>query len=164
MEINYNPNCDTRTMNEMPSKSNLLKSNKDHINDVLNVTIEIVDNLIYQVLNHDEDKVSDIDGYYKAIEDTFKNNKDFEKSKWYINHNKSRHHRVKWDKDFNDITLYDLIEHFADVVAAIAARKGRPMQDEDIMKMVAEIPDFTYKLAFFNTFKSISEDIEVVND
>ena len=164
MEVNYNPNCDTRTMKKMPTKDNLLKSNKDHINDVLNIIIEMVDDLIYQVLNHDEDKVSDIDGYYKAIEDTFKNGKDFEKSKWFINHNNSRHHRVKWDKDFDDINLYDLIEHFADVTVAIAARRGQPMSSEDIMNMIVEIPDLTYKVAFFNTFKSLSENIEVIND
>lgn len=160
MKVKYNPNADTRTMEKLPTKEELFEASSYHITDVIAAMNELADKINRRSQNHDSDKLSDIDGFYRDVKDTLENDKTFTELPWYINHIKERHHRIH-DEEFSDINLIDILEYLCDIVTCQAARKGSKDM-ETVAESISKIPMNNLYMALINTAFDIMEEIKIV--
>ena len=112
--------ADTRTCDwSKVDRGTLLKSSLSHIADV-QAGINFFTSMLKKAgANHDEDKVSDIDGFHKDFATGFK------QTTWWDKHRKiTRHHLLQDDGIPEDVNLVDVIEMIVDCVMAGMARAG----------------------------------------
>jgi hypothetical protein len=112
--------ADTRTCDySTVSKETLLASSKQHIADVREAH-QFFSRLIAQaMLDHDTDKLTDIDGFHADFLTGF------QQTGWWDRHRKlNRHHLTKDDGIPADVNLIDVLDFIADCVMAGMARSG----------------------------------------
>ena len=126
IKIKRSPTADTRTCDVTKVTSEqLLKSTKNHINDVQKGMSKIMWDIFYRSNDHDYTKITEHDMFYKD----FKNN--FKTQDWYKLHKREeRHHLQSPDGVREDVDLIDVVECVVDCVMAGLARSGelRPIQ------------------------------------
>lgn len=160
IKIKYNPEADTRTMKELPSKEALKSASLSHIGDVSACIQFIINNLVKAINNHDRDKIEDIDGFYRDVKETLINHKDFTELPWYKNHKKENHHRIDSDVLWVRMTIEDVIENLIDKMTATAARRGH-LTDKEIISIIDGVNPNIFKLALYNTLTNLKGEIEI---
>ena len=151
--IQYSPTADSRTCGDpnSVSKEQLLDSSRKHIRDV-RVVCDYLCKLIKRAGDdHDHDKISDNDGFYKDYVDEFRN------PVWGKSHVKvNRHHLGEPNGEGTpaDVNLIDVLEMVVDSTVAGLARSGKVR--------VVEIPDDVLQKAVANTVLMLVGMIEVV--
>lgn len=118
--IKKSATADTRTCDYTKvSRETLLESSAQHINDVclaLGYFSELIEK---QAINHDPDKINDIDGFHRDFVTGFK------QTEWWDKHRKiNRHHLMEADGVPADVNLIDVLDMIADCVMAGMARSG----------------------------------------
>lgn len=150
--VKPSPTADTRSCDVTTvSKEQLKKSSYLHIKDVQNA-MSVFESLMYmQAIEHDLDKLSDIDSFYNDFQNNFKT------TDWWDRHRKlNRHHLSHPDGVPDDVTLVDVIEYICDCTVAGMARTG------DVYPL--EISDEVLRNAFNNTAAYLKRNIEVVKE
>jgi len=138
-------NCDFKNT----SKETLIESSKQHIEDVINGFEFLINKMREQIKNHDFDKLTDIETFYKD----FKVN--FETTEWWDNHRKiNRHHLFQSDGIPKDVNLIDVLETIVDCVMAGKARTGYVYP--------LNISNELLQKAFTNTVELMINNVEVV--
>lgn len=112
--------ADTRTSDwANVSKEQLLASTESHIADVNQGLNYFAKRLRDCAMQHDHDKISDIDGFYGDFKTGFKT------QNWYKNHVRvNRHHLTAEGGKPEDVNLVDVLEMIIDGVMAGMARSG----------------------------------------
>lgn len=118
--IKKSPTADTRTCDYATvSKAELLTSSKQHISDVRQALAFFASMLDEAAINHDPDKLTDIDGFHADFVTGFT------QTGWWDRHRKlNRHHLTKDDGIPADVNLIDVLDFIADCVMAGMARSG----------------------------------------
>ena len=149
IKIKKSPTADTRTCDwSKVTKEELLKSSEQHIDDVKNGLDYFGQMLFNTALEHDCDKIIDIDHFHSDFKTGFK------KTGWWNNHiNVNRHHIDKPDGVPGNVNLIDVLEHITDCVMAGMARSGSVYE--------LKLPDELLQKAFQNTVKLLKNEIEV---
>jgi len=149
--IKKTPNADTRTCDPSTvSKAELLRCSKLHISDVKAATDLLCDLLKERSVEHDFDKVDDIDGFYKD----FQSDDDFVSGDWYQNHIRvNRHHPTSEGGEAKDLNMIDILEMILDCTVSAMARAGEVP--------AIEIPSELLQLAVENQVKQLSSMINV---
>jgi hypothetical protein len=150
IEIKPSPTADPRTCDfKNTSKETLIESSKQHIEDVINGFEFLINKMREQIKNHDFDKLTDIETFYKD----FKVN--FETTEWWDNHRKiNRHHLFQSDGIPKDVNLIDVLETIVDCVMAGKARTGYVYP--------LNISNELLQKAFTNTVELMINNVEVV--
>jgi hypothetical protein len=153
IRIKKTPAADSRTCDvSKVSKSDVLDASRQHIVDVAKVLGFLSNKLLLAAVEHDYDKLTDIDGLYRDFQQGFQPGW----TTWWDNHRKiHRHHLDRADGIPKDVNLLDVLEFSADCIAAGMARKG------EIYPVV--LSDELLRTAFENTNKLIHSAIEVVD-
>ena len=135
IKIKKSQNADSRTAIGHVTKEELLKSSKQHINDVREAMIffrEMINDAGYK---HDYTKIDEagINDFYDSFSRGLKKeyspdgeipyNDEFKAEKWFQRHITEERHHVK-DNCPDDVNLIDLLERVADIVTAGLARSG----------------------------------------
>ena len=153
IQIQKSPNADTRTAKGEVSKDELLRSTEMHISDVQKGLAFFADKLIEAGSAHDNTKISDLDGFYKLAQASFKDD-DFRAGGWFKKHvSEERHHLTDHVPD--DVTLIDVLERISDITMAGLARSGDVYADE-------LDPEILQK-AYQNTLKLLKQQVEVAD-
>lgn len=120
IKIRKSETADTRTCDYASvSKETLLASSKQHIRDVQEAHQLFSRMLATAMLNHDTDKLNDIDGFHADFVTGFK------QTDWWDRHRKlNRHHLTQDDGVPEDVNLIDVLDFIADCVMAGMARSG----------------------------------------
>lgn len=120
--IKQSPTADTRTCDfASVSKETLLKSSRQHINDVRLALSFFGVRLATAALDHDADKITDIDGFHRDFVRGFGP----DAQTWWTRHRKlNRHHINIEDGIPEDVNLIDVLDFIADCVMAGMARSG----------------------------------------
>ncbi len=120
IRIGQSQTADTRTCDfKSVSKETLLASSKQHIEDVREALGFFMVNLDNASLDHDTDKLTDIDGFHADFVTGF------EQTGWWDRHRKlNRHHLTMADGVPDDVNLIDVLDFIADCVMAGMARSG----------------------------------------
>lgn len=152
IRIKKSPTADTRTCDfTTVSKETLLASSKQHIADVRKGLGFFVDLLIEAGVNHDTDKITDIDGFHADFVTGFKEHG------WWDRHRKlNRHHLNSDDGIPLDVNLIDVLDFLVDCVMAGKARSGT------VYSLLLR-PD-VLGLAFQNTLELLTEEVVVVEE
>lgn len=118
--IRKSPTANTRTCDYANvSKETLLESSKQHIYDVRKALDFFMERLCVAGLDHDTDKLTDIDGFHADFLTGFK------QTGWWDRHRKlNRHHLMQEDGIPDDVNLIDVLDFIADCVMAGMARSG----------------------------------------
>lgn len=118
--IKPSPTADTRTCDvSTVSQQQLLDSSKQHIGDVQRGLAFFVAQIIEAGICHDDDKITDIDGFYRDFRTKF------ERTEWWDAHRRlNRHHLTQDDGVPADVNLIDVLDFIADCVMAGMARSG----------------------------------------
>ena len=150
IEIKPSPTANSRTCDfKNTSKETLIESSKQHIEDVINGFEFLINKMREQIKNHDFDKLTDIETFYKD----FKVN--FETTEWWDNHRKiNRHHLFQSDGIPKDVNLIDVLETIVDCVMAGKARTGYVYP--------LNISNELLQKAFTNTVELMINNVEVV--
>ena len=150
IEIKPSPTADSRNCDfKNTSKETLIESSKQHIEDVINGFEFLINKMREQIKNHDFDKLTDIETFYKD----FKVN--FETTEWWDNHRKiNRHHLFQSDGIPKDVNLIDVLEMIVDCVMAGKARTGYVYP--------LNISNELLQKAFTNTVELMINNVEVV--
>jgi hypothetical protein len=120
IKIPKSATADTRTCDfANVSKDTLLASSKQHIRDVQEAH-QFFSRLIAKALmEHDTDKITDIDGFHRDFVTGFK------VTEWWDRHRQlNRHHLNVADGVREDVNLIDVLDFIADCVMAGMARSG----------------------------------------
>lgn len=126
------------------TKKQLLIETLQHIGEVKDGITFLTEILSSAADIHDEDKISDIDGFYDNLKSKF------QKRNWLDNHYKiSRHHIMQNNVD--DVNLLDVLEHIVDCLVAGYARSNKPYPPT--------LSDKILQKAFNNTVKLIEKEI-----
>ena len=151
--ISKSPTADTRSAKQKVTKAQLIKSSKQHINDVQNALNFMISFLRNAGQLHDYTKLKHIDEFYnnfKFVQDGNKGN--FKQMNWYKKlHLQERHHLT--DKCPKDVNLFDVLERIADIVTAGMARTGEVYKDELSPKILMK--------AYQNTIKLLTKNIKI---
>lgn len=132
------------------TKPALERSSRQHMDDVYTGLLFFEDLLGEAQVSHDNDKLTDIDGFHADFATGF------QQQTWYENHKRAtRHHLDKPEGVPKDVNLVDVIEHIVDFVMAGMARSGRVRP--------LELPDELLQRAFQNTVKLMKANV-VVDD
>ena len=147
--IKPSPTADTRTCDvSTVSKNTLKESSIQHIDDVKKAASLFANQLKKRCENHDFDKISDLDTFYKDFQTKF------EKHTWWDKHRKiNRHHLSEKDGIPNDVDLLDVLEYISDCVMAGMARSGKVYDlkiDTDVLEK-----------AFKNTVSLLKANVEI---
>jgi len=150
IKIKQSKTADTRTSNYKDvTKEKLIQSSIQHITDVAKGIKFFKDMLDTSALNHDRDKLSNIDGFYKDFSCNFKTDE------WLKNHYSSNRHHLNRENGVPiDVNLIDVIEMIVDCVMASIGRGGK--------KFPIDIDDKILKKAFENTVKILENNVELV--
>jgi len=150
IQISKSPTADTRTCDfANVSKETLLASSHQHIEDVRAGLNLFRTALSLAAMNHDYDKISDIDGFHRDFLTGFK------QTTWWDQHRKlNRHHLLQPDGVPADVNLIDVLDMIADCVMAGMARSGSvyPLNINPQVLMTA----------FQNTVELLKSQVEVV--
>lgn len=120
IRIEKSETADTRTCDYANvTKETLLASSKQHIRDVREAH-QLFSRLIAQaMLEHDTDKITDIDGFHADFLTGF------QRTEWWDRHRAlNRHHLTQEDGIPADVNLIDVLDFIADCVMAGMARSG----------------------------------------
>lgn len=149
IKIKKSPTADTRTCDwSKVDRPQLLESSKQHISDVHRVGVQVIKLLIEQLLEHDLDKINDIDGFLKDFHTGFKT------QDWYDRHKQiNRHHIDQPDGVRDDVNLLDVLEHVIDIATAGLARSGKVYP--------AKLSNELLQRALANTVDLVVSQIEV---
>lgn len=118
--IHPSPTADTRTCDySQVTKEQLLASSKQHIDDVRKGLEFFINVLLRAGVNHDTDKITDIDGFHADFITGFK------QTTWWDEHRRlNRHHLNSPDGVPENVNLIDVLDWIADCVMAGMARSG----------------------------------------
>lgn len=151
--VRKSPTADSRTCDVTKvSKDELMDSSRQHIDDVLQGLAFFVRQLRTAGLQHDIDKIDDIDGFYSNFVHKFEEGH----TDWWDRHRRlNRHHLSPQDGVIpDDVNLIDVLDYVTDCVMAGMARSGsvRPLtiSPEVLMR------------AFWNTAKMLEKEVQVV--
>lgn len=151
--VRKSPTADSRTCDVATvSKDQLMDSSRRHIDDVLQGLAFFVRQLRRAGLQHDIDKIEDIDGFYENFQHKFSEGH----TDWWDRHRRlNRHHLSPQDGVIpDDVNLIDVLDYVTDCVMAGMARSGsvRPLtiSPEVLMR------------AFWNTAKMLEQEVQVV--
>jgi hypothetical protein len=152
LKIKQSATADTRTCDYANvSKETLLHSSIQHIADVRRALSWFGSMLDEAATRHDEDKLTDIDGFHEDFLTGF------QQTTWWDTHRKiNRHHLLQPDGVPSDVNLIDVLDLIADCVMAGMARSGSvyPLKiDPDVLLQ-----------AFNNTVRLLTEHTEVISD
>ncbi len=120
IKIQKSATADTRTCDYASvTKEQLLKSSKQHRDDV-KLGMEFFKHRIdTATMAHDYDKITDIDGFHRDFLTGFK------RTEWWDNHRKvNRHHLLQDDGVPEDVNLVDVLDMIVDCVMAGMGRSG----------------------------------------
>lgn len=147
--IKKSPTADTRTCDfAKVSGDTLLSSSIYHIEDVRQGIELFRQKLAHAARVHDQDKLSDIDGFHRDFVTGFKEHS------WWDRHKKlNRHHLLEPDGVPEDVNLIDVLDMIADCVMAGMARSG------DVYPL--KISDDVLKRAFENTVSLLKSQVKV---
>jgi len=149
IKIKKSPTADTRTCDwTKVTKAQLLKSSKQHINDVKKGLLFLSKLLKEKGEKHDWTKISDIDSFYEDFGTGFK------RTKWWKMHQQTERHHFTTKKYIpKDINLLDVLEQIVDGVMAGLARSGKyryePIDNEILQK------------AYRNTARLLMDNVKV---
>jgi hypothetical protein len=130
------PTADTRTCDfaNTPKKV-LLDSSKQHIADVQRGLCFFINQLTEAAIVHDDDKITDIDGFHRDFVNGFK---EPEFTTWWAKHRQlNRHHLNMADGVREDVDLIDVLDYITDCVMAGMARSGSVYElklDPDVLQ------------------------------
>ena len=149
IEIRKSPTADTRTCDfANVSTQTLLESSHQHIADVREGLGFFRDLLCVAALNHDTDKITDIDGFHADFVTGFT------QTCWWDRHRKlNRHHLTQDDGIPADVNLIDVLDFIADCVMAGMARSGSVYP----LKLSPEL----LERAFQNTVEKLKAEVVV---
>lgn len=150
--------ADTRTCDYANvSRQTLLESSCQHIEDVTHGLLFFQRMLKEAAINHDRDKITDIDGFHADFLTGFK------QTGWWDKHRKlNRHHLVNQkdgtiqeDGTPEDVNLIDVLDMITDCVMAGMARGGSVWE----LKMPPEL----LVRAFNNTVELLKSNVTVLD-
>jgi hypothetical protein len=152
IEVKPSPTADTRTCDVATvSKQQLLESSVQHIADVrraLSFFGQMVDEA---ATNHDTDKITDIDGFYRDFQTKF------ERVEWWDRHRRlNRHHLTQDDGVPHNVNLIDVLDFIADCVMAGMARSGSVYPLHLSPELLSR--------AFQNTVEALKANVVLVKD
>lgn len=131
-------------------KETLYLSSVQHIEDVEKGMKFFQSMMNDSIDRHDDDKLSDIDGFYKDFITGFKN------TDWYDKHRIiNRHHLSADDGVPEDVNLIDVLEMIVDCVMAGLGRTGKVTP--------IEIKKEVLQKAFDNTVELLKNNVKVVD-
>lgn len=147
--IQQSQTADTRTCDfANVSKETLYASSTQHINDVGQALRFFKGLLNDAFINHDPDKLTDIDGFHADFVTGFKEHG------WWDRHRQlNRHHLNMADGIRDDVNLIDVLDYIADCVMAGMARSGSVYE----LKLPAEL----LERAFQNTVDLLKREVVV---
>lgn len=123
IEIQRNPNGDTRTAPKGISFDDFQNANDMHIDDVKSVMWELAKMVDNAGENHDCTKKSQERMFYRDFINTQENGADFVNGEWYQLHIKAERHHL-FSNCPDDVNLVDVLEMIADCTCAGLARSG----------------------------------------
>lgn len=149
IKIKQSKTADTRSCDYTSvSKQTLLASSLQHIDDVKKGLDFFKEMLNDSAVNHDFDKITDLDSFHSDFITGFKN------TTWYDKHRKiNRHHISSDDGVPKDINLIDVLEYITDCVMAGKARTGEVFP----LDLNVEV----LKTAFNNTVDLLKNNVTV---
>ncbi len=149
IEIQKSPTADTRTCDYTKvSKGTLYESSAQHISDVCEALNFFQSKIVEAAMNHDTDKLTDIDGFHRDFLTGFT------VTEWWDRHRKlNRHHLQQPDGCPVDVNLIDVLDFIADCVMAGMARSGSVYE----LKLGPEI----LERAFQNTVTLLKAQVKV---
>ena len=120
IEIQQSKTADTRSCDfANTSKETLLESSVQHIGDVRKALEFFRFQLLVAGDLHDQDKLTDIDGFHRDFVTGFA------QTTWWDKHRKvNRHHLLANDGVPSDVNLIDVLDMIADCVVAGMGRTG----------------------------------------
>jgi hypothetical protein len=150
IQIRKSPTADTRTCDYANvSKETLLESSRQHIGDVREALALFRRMLEDAGLQHDPDKLTDIDGFHADFVTGFMSHG------WWDRHRQlNRHHLEQPDGTPVDVNLIDVLDYIADCVMAGMARSGSVYP----LKLGPEL----LERAFQNTVALLKADVTIV--
>jgi hypothetical protein len=150
IRIHPSATADTRTCDYAAvSRTTLLNSSAQHIADVRRGLAFFGAALAEAATRHDEDKITDIDGFHRDFVTGF------QQTAWWDRHRKlNRHHLLQADGVPADVNLIDVLDMIADCVMAGMARSGSVYP--------LDLPPDVLMRAFQNTVDLLKANVEVV--
>lgn len=141
--------ADTRTCDfANVSRQTLLNSSVQHIADVRRGLAFFGAMLAEAATRHDEDKLTDIEGFHRDFVTGFK------QTEWWDRHRKlNRHHLLQEDGVPEDVNLIDVLDMISDCVMAGMARSGSVYP--------LNISDEVLRRAFGNTVEALKANVKV---
>ena len=120
IKIMKSETADSRTCDSSKvTKAQLLKSSKQHREDIVKGFNFFEGMMLEQSYQHDHDKLSGIDDFYNDFLTNFK------QTTWWDNHRKvNRHHLMQSDGVPDDVNLIDVLDMIIDCVMAGMGRSG----------------------------------------
>lgn len=120
LHIKQSQTADTRTCDfANVTKQTLYNSSLQHIGDVRSALDFFSGTLADAAIDHDQDKLTDIDGFHRDFLTGFA------RTEWWDAHRKlNRHHLTAADGIPEDVNLIDVLDFIADCVMAGMARSG----------------------------------------
>lgn len=151
IHIRKSATADTRTCDfANVSQQTLLNSSVQHIGDVRRGLAFFGAMLAEAATRHDEDKLTDIEGFHRDFVTGFA------QTSWWDKHRQlNRHHLLQDDGIPADVNLIDVLDMIADCVMAGMARSGSVYP--------LNIAPETLMRAFQNTVTALQSNIEVVD-
>lgn len=147
--IKKSETADTRTCDfANVSKETLKASSVQHIGDVAQALAFFQAKLTQAAVNHDTDKLTDIDGFHRDFLTGFK------QTEWWTAHRGlNRHHLTMDDGIPGDVNLIDVLDYISDCVMAGMARSG------SVTPLV--LPPELLERAFQNTVEMLKREVAV---
>jgi hypothetical protein len=151
IEITKSATADTRTCDfTKVTKETLLESSRQHIADIGKALSFFRDQIYKADVNHDTDKITDIDGFHRDFVAGF----DADHQTWWTAHRAlNRHHLTMADGIPADVNLIDVLDFIADCVMAGMGRSGSVYP----LKLSPEL----LELAFQNTVELLKAQVVV---
>ena len=150
IEIHKSQTADTRSCDfANVSKETLLESSRQHIHDVGMGLSFFREMLVQAFVDHDTDKITDIDGFHADFLTGFK------QTGWWDRHRQlNRHHLLAEDGVRDDVNLIDVLDFITDCVMAGMARTGTVYP--------LDIKPEVLRKAFDNTVELLKANVRVV--
>lgn len=152
IHIRKSETADTRSCDfANVSKQTLLNSSVQHIGDVRRALAFFAGMLAEAATRHDEDKLTDIDGFHADFVTGFA------QDEWWTRHRRlNRHHLLQADGIPGDVNLIDVLDMVADCVMAGMARTGSVY--------ALNLPHGLLERAFQNTVEHLKANVVVATD
>jgi hypothetical protein len=149
IRIQQSKTADTRTCDfANTSKETLFASSEQHIDDVRKALSFFVEKLGVAALDHDPDKLTDIDGFHADFVTGFA------QTGWWDRHRRlNRHHLTADDGIPTNVNLIDVLDFIADCVMAGMGRSG------SVYPLL--LPPELLERAFQNTVELLKREVMV---